>query len=304
MHPLKSSGKLAERVEVIDATETLVERRTYAGKRFSLLDDIVIARGDKSDWELLHELHYKAEGEPYGPHYYKATLHGETIGVIVVAMPRGLLKERHIVFPLMKPASGATKIINTQRYIYLNANFRIISRFVFDTMFRGIGAGYRMMNLVSRMEGINYMEIQSSMSKFNHFGQHAGFRFVKPTVSNKFEQGMRFFREHYGANPQDFEAILEEIAARSPTEREKLIDATRLFYLRNSAIEKTGNKRFKAQSRVYDMPVRELVKQLQQMILASPMYGVYVNPDRGRILPDELPLTAFDRQAPNQPLIW
>ena len=77
---------------------------------------------------------------------------------------------------------------------------------------------------------------------------------------------------------------LEEIAARSPTEREKLIDATRLFYLRNSAIEKTGNKRFKAQSRVYDMPVRELVKQLQQMILASPMYGVYVNPDRGRIL--------------------
>ena len=39
-------------------------------------------------------------------------------------------------------------------------------------------AGYRMMNLASRMEGSPFTEIQSSMSKFNHFGQKAGFRFV------------------------------------------------------------------------------------------------------------------------------
>jgi len=290
--------------EEINTTETIIERHINPSARFSLLDQIMVSRGDKEDWQKLHELHYKAEGEPYGPHYYKATLAGETIGVIIVAMPRGLLKERHIVFPKMKPASGATKIINQHRYVFLNAQFRIISRFVFDTMFRGIGAGYRMMNVVSRMEGIPYMEIQSSMSKFNHFGQKAGFKFVAPLNSNKFDLGMKFFRGHYSANPQDFEAILEEIEAHGPVQRETLIEETRQFYLSNSAIEKTGNKRFKAKSRVYDMPVRELVKQLQQMILASPMYGVYVNPDKGRTLPSELPLVAFDRQLPHQPLVF
>jgi len=46
--PLQSTGKLAERVEVIDATETLVERRTIPSARFSLLNDIIVSRGDKS----------------------------------------------------------------------------------------------------------------------------------------------------------------------------------------------------------------------------------------------------------------
>ena len=143
--------------------------------------------------------------------------------MLVTANPKGLLKERHLAFPKLKPGAGDTKLTNTYRYKFINANFRVVSRFVVDTIYRGIGAGYRMMNLVSRMEGNTFMEIQSSMSKFNLFGQKAGFRFVKPSNSNKYEQGLKFFRTNFASSPQDFEAIVNELEGKSPAERERLL---------------------------------------------------------------------------------
>jgi ABC-type ATPase with predicted acetyltransferase domain len=177
----------------------------------------------------------------------------------------------------------------------------VISRFVFDTMYRGIGAGYRMMNLATRMEGPTYMEIQSSMSKFNLFGQKAGFRFVAPQNANKFEAGMKFFRLHFEANPQDFEAIVQEIESKTGDARESLIAACRAFYLKNSALENTGSNRGgNGARRVEAMSVREVVKAIQQVSLASPLYGVFKNPDKGRALPKRIPLSAFDLQKPNE----
>jgi len=275
----------------------------HPSARFSLLDDMIVSRGDKSDWELLHHLHYKAEGIPMGARYWKTTLHGETIGVIVTGLPKGLLKERHIAFPKLKPKGGDTKIVNTQRYVFINDNFRVIGRFVFDTMYRGIGCGYRMMNLVARMEGNTFMEIQSSMSKFNHFGQKAGFRFVTPLNSNKFDVGIRFFRENFVASPQDYEAIVDELSSKTGLEREKLIAECRTFYYRHSHMEKTGVNKGKGTSRVNGMTDHALIKNIQQMVLASPMYGVFKNPDRGRALPAELALNTFDRQPPTEPLV-
>lgn len=261
-----------------------------------------VERGSKADWDLLHDLHYKAERLPLGPRFWRLSLHGNTIGVIVTGSPQGMLRERHLVFPNLKPGAGDTKLTNTNRYKWINANFRVISRFVIDTMFRGIGCGYRMMNLVARMEGNTFMEIQSSMSKLNIFGQKAGFAFVKPMHANKFEAGMKFFRSHFEANPQDNEAVITEIE-KSPN-REFLIQACRDFYLKNSARENTGSAREGAEERVARMSVKELVKGIQQVCLASPMYGIYRCPDPKGAVPDRLPLLAFDCQKPNEPLKW
>lgn len=284
-----------------DALETLIERADAPVARFSLLDDMFVERGDKSDWELLHDLHYKAESLPIGPRFWKLTLYGETIGVLVTANPKGLLKERHIVFPNTKPGRE-TKTTNTYRYVYINANFRVISRFVVDTMYRGIGAGYRMMNLVARLEGMTYMEIQSSMSKFNLFGQKAGFRFVKPMNANKFEIGLKFFRANFMASPQDYQALVDELNAHPPARREALLQLCKDHYYRHSALEKTGNNRDKGQGRVDAMSAETIIKSIQQITLASPMYGVFVNPDKGRSVPQRLPLTAFDAQKPTERL--
>lgn len=282
------------------ATETLICRVDAPAPRFSLTERMIVSRGDKSDWELLHDLHYKAENLPIGPRFWKLTLEGETIGVLVTGNPKGLLKERHIAFPNIKPGQD-TKVTNTYRYKFINANFRVISRFVVDTMYRGIGAGYRMMNLVSRMEGNTFMEIQSSMSKFNLFGQKAGFRFVKPMNANKYEVGLKFFRTHFESSPQDFEAVLAELEGKPAAERDRLLQLCKDFYYRHSALEKTGNNRDKGQGRVDAMSSRTIIKGIQQIVLASPMYGVWKNPDRGRSIPQELPLSAFDLQGPNEP---
>lgn len=283
-------------------TEAIVTRSDDARARFSLADEMFIERGTIEDWNLLHDLHYKAEKLPLGPRFWRLDLHGETIGVLVSGNPKGMLRERHLVFPKLKPTGQDTRLTNTNRYHYINGNFRVISRFVIDTMYRGIGAGYRMMNLVSRMEGNTFMEIQSSMSKFNIFGQKAGFKFVQPMNANKFEAGMKFFRSHFDATPQDFEAIVSEIEA-SPA-RETLINACREFYQRNSAQENTGAARDRADDRVAAMSVRDLVKGIQQVCLASPMYGVWKCPDPKGTVPQKLPLRAFDCQGPLEPLKW
>jgi ABC-type ATPase with predicted acetyltransferase domain len=284
------------------ATLTQIMRADAPKASFPLLESMFVERGSKQDWNLLHELHYKAENLPIGPRFWKLTLEGETIGVLVTANPKGLLKERHLAFPKLKPDGNDTPLTNTKRYNYINANFRVISRFVIDTMYRGIGAGYRMMNLVSRMEGNTFMEIQSSMSKFNLFGQKAGFKFVRPLNANKYEVGLKFFRSHFQSSPQDFEAILAEL--ESSPNAAQLLQECRDFYYRHSALEKTGNNRDKGQARVDAMDARTIIKSLQQVTLASPMYGVWKNPDKGRRLPDRLPLTAFGVQRENEAFRW
>lgn len=285
------------------ATPALITRTDAPGARFTLLDDMIVEKGTVADWNHLHELHYKAENLSAGSRFWRLDLYGETIGVLVTANPKGLLKERHLAFPNLKPDGRETQATNTYRYLWINQNLRVVSRFVVDTMYRGIGCGYRMMNLVSRMEGNTFMEIQSSMSKFNLFGQKAGFRFVTPLNSNKYDKGMKFFRLNFEANPQDFEALVAEIEAKSPAEQEIIVDHCRHFYLQNSALEKTGNVRKRGQERVAAMNTRAVIKGIQQMALASPMYGIWKNPDKNRTLPPRLPLTAFDRQGPTEPLV-
>jgi hypothetical protein len=302
---LKTAGELADALFESEATDILVERNNAPRPIFSLINDMFVEPGSVNDWELLHDLHYKAERLPMGPRFWKLTLYGETIGVLVTAIPKGLLKERHLVMPNLKPRSGDTKITNTARFVWINANIRVISRFVVDTMYRGIGAGYRMMNLVSRMEGPTFMEIQSSMSKFNSFGQRAGFKFAAPMNANSFETGMKFFRSNFDANPQDFEAIVAEIESKSPSEQEQILALCKTFYFRHSSLEQTGGNRLggKGQRRVEAMDTRTIIKAIQQVALASPLYGVYKNPDKGRDIPQRLPLSAFDRQKPNEPLM-
>lgn len=284
--------------------ETLVERNDAPRAFFALADEMFVERGTKQDWDLLHDLHYKAEKLPIGPRFWRLDLRGETIGVLVTGTPKGMLRERHMVFPNLKPGSGETRLTNTNRYKFINDNFRVISRFVIDTMYRGIGAGYRMMNIVSRMEGNTYMEIQSSMSKFNSFGQKAGFRFVKPMNANNYDKVMKFFRMNFQSSPQDFEAIICEIENRPKEQREKIEELCRDFYFRNSAMENTSNGGAGMDARKASMSTRDIIKGIQQLGLSSPMYGIWKCPDPKESLPSRIPLTAFDAQKPNERFKW
>jgi ABC-type ATPase with predicted acetyltransferase domain len=303
-YPLRLRESVTERFHDYFGTETKARRSDALCARFSLLDEMYIQKGDASDWELLHDLHYKAEKLPIGPHFWKLTLHDQTIGVIVTGVPKGMVRERHLVFPNIRPRGRDTRLVNTNRYHYINRNFRVISRFVIDTQFRGIGAGYRMMNLTSRMSGQRFMEIQSSMSKFNAFGQKAGFHFVRPMNANNYDRVLKFLRSHFDAPPADYEAIMDEIARKTPEQQAEVDAVLREWYFRNSALENTTRGGVQAERRAETMTLRSLVRGIQQIGLASPLYGVRKNPDFGREdIPAILPLTAFDRQGANERLI-
>lgn len=273
--------------------------------KLSLLDEMTVQRGTIEDWRTLEDLHYKQSGSlPAGSHHFTLKLGDELVGCLVMASPKLLLKERHVVLPKLKPTGQDNKITNQFRMKWINANMSVVARVVVDTMYRGAGLAYRFTNIASRMEGKRYIEIQSSMSKYNLFAHRAGFHFVKPMRSNKYDVGIKFFRSTFDSDPADLEAILEEWGAKGTAERDAVERATREFYYAHSALEKTGKSLGGVgEARVARMPMRDVVHALQQMVLASPLYGIYTNPDAGRTdMPAVVPLTAFDAQKPTERL--
>ncbi|MCG7349017.1 hypothetical protein [Sphingomonas sp. ACRSK] len=273
--------------------------------KLSLIDDMTVQRGTIEDWRTLEALHYKQSGSlPAGSHHFTLKLGDELIGVLVMASPKLLLKERHVVLPKLKPTGQDNKMTNQYRMKWINANMSVVARVVVDTMYRGAGLAYRFTNIASRMEGKRFIEIQSSMSKYNMFAHKAGFQFVKPMRSNMYDVGIKFFRSTFDSDPADLEAIIDEVMGKDPIERAAIEAATKEFYYGHSALEKTGKSLGGVgEARVAKMSLRDCVHALQQMVLASPLYGIYTNPDVGTPLPAALPITAFDRQAPAAKLV-
>lgn len=267
-----------------------------------MLAEMVLERGTAADWEQLHQFHYKSEGKVAGARYWRVVLGDRLVGVSVMCYPRGLLRDRHKAFPDIKPGGGETKLTNTYRYKFLNASFALNARTVNDTLFRGVGVGYRMLNLAARMDGRKWCEIQSSMSRFNQFAHRAGFQFVVPDPPKHKAAAVALYARWFDADPADQVSLLEELEAMTPVIRERVLRDLRAFYYKHSALEKTGKNRDNGTSRVDAMPPKDLIKNLNQMAFATPLYGVYRNPDHGRELPDKLPLSAFDWQAPDEPL--
>lgn len=295
---------------VADNADILIERRAVPKHHMlSLLPEIYVERGDINDWNLLHELHYKAESLGIGPKIFRCVLHGKTIGVGVMTVPKMLLSGRNEVFKHLKPNTGGmdSRLINRTRAYWINDHACTNSRLVLDTMYRGAGIAYRMQNIMMRMTGCQVVEFQSSMSKFNPFAAKAGMRFTKPKRSANYDKGVAFFRRWFDSNPSDYTGIMLEIGQMSPAVRAKCEREMRDFYYACSALEKTGNARFRGEDRRENMEVGYLLKSLQQLTLASPLYGVYINPDaspeKGKsVLPARVPITAFDNQPTDAPL--
>jgi uncharacterized protein len=287
-----------------------VAKRQKGSPTFPLLEEMWVERGDRADWDLLAGLHYKMNSTPVGAKYWRCRFRGETIGVVVFGMSRPLLKERHAIFPRLSPGKD-TQVTNIHRYAYINDNFRVIGRLVVDTMFRSAGIAYRLANLAARQTGFTYIEIQSSMSKYNMFAQRAGFTFVKPIKSIHYNKGLAFMRRWFSAHPADQEALMDEYNAMSPAMKKKAEHDCKQFYFQHSPLEKTGSRRHYSERVVDNWDMRRTISKIQGLCFASPLYGLYKNPDAGKlrgeatwggIIPARLPLLAFDLQPPGDAL--
>ena len=282
--------------------EIVVERDPAAKPRFSLLDTMRVEPGSRDDWNELHDLHYKAESLPAGPRYWRCvTEDGILVGIVVFSTVSLLLAPRHQVFPKLKPGQDS-HFTNVHRATFLNANFRRAARIVTDTMYRGVGVSYRMVNLAMRMEQKRFIEIQSSMSKFNPFDIKAGFKHAHLKPAAAYVQGLKFMRSQFNAHPADHQAVMDELKSFTPSHRARVMTAMQEFYYRHSAREKTGSNLNVGTGKVQGMKPERLLRELQQLVFASPVYGIWTNPDLGRPIPQSLPLRAFDLQSPTEPL--
>ena len=289
---------------IVSNSDILVERRDHHRAQLSLLDRIYVERGSLEDWKLLHELHYKAANLGIGPRFWRCALDGETIGVIVLTVPKPLDSGRNIVFKHLRPnANGRdNRLINQMRMAWINKNIILCSRQILDTMYRGAGIAYRFRNIAFRMTGIRYVESRSAMSRFNPFYQKTGMKVLAPKVSVCHEAGLEFFARHFEAPAFDEVAILEEMGSMSDAMRKKVDNELRKFYYKHSSMEKSGEKRLLGTSRVDGLELTYVLKQVQQLVFGSTVYAIYENPDYEIQLPSRIPLTAFDNQATNEPL--
>ena len=271
----------------------------YPG-HFSLLERMMVEPGDREDWLSLHDLHYKTESDSFGQKYYRCTMDGKLIGVVVTAYPKLLLEPRHRMFPKIKP-TGGTRLTNTARGKFVNDLFAIINRSVVDTLYRGVGVSYRMINLASRMHPRQVIEIQSAMSKFSPFAMKAGFQFAKPIQNKNYGKGVQVMSRYLDSHPYDTEGLIAEIEAMTPAFKTKTMRELTAFYYSCSSLEKTGRNLGRSLEDLNYGP-RELIAKIQGLIFTSPLYGAYKNPDYGRELPERIPLIAFDLQKTTEPL--
>lgn len=280
-----------------------IQRIENARGHFDLFSKMWVERGSRADWDQLHSLHYKAEALPAGPQYFRCiTDDGDLVGVVVFCPVSLLLSARHEVFPKLKPGRDS-HFTNVHRARWLNENMTRAARIVTDTLYRGVGVSYRMVNLAMRLYGVRYVEIGSSMAKYNPFDAKAGFKHAHLRESRAYDAGLEFFRKHFEAHPADHQALVREFNALPRRLREALDREMRAFYYRHSPKEKTGAKLGNGTRRVDALPIPVLIREMQQLIFAMPLYGIWSNPDVGRTLPKRLRLDIFDRQKPDEPLI-
>lgn len=301
-------------MEVINSSETIITRIEGTGKRkLSLLKHIFVEVGDKADWEALAELHYKghtlAAGSRYMRCVYERNGQRTTIGVMVFANPMPLNKGRNRVFPQLKPNQGGgrdSKMMNQRRMQQINKLMTWNNRTVIDTMYRSAGIAYRFKNLAYRIycceRGYKIVESNSSMGKFNPFSVKAGMQFIKPAAANALEVGIDFFKANFKSHPADQASILEELRAMEPGVKAIVEQKMRVFYQKNSSMEKSGDKMNLGMSRVDALAIEYVLKQTIQIVFGATIYWIFTNPDFNTVIPNKLPLLAFDNQGPNEPL--
>lgn len=77
-------------------------------RHLDFLERMTVTKGTVEDWHALKSLHYKTDGKPFAPTYYRCELDDRLVGVVVMAYPKLLLAPRHRMFPKLKPTTNTT----------------------------------------------------------------------------------------------------------------------------------------------------------------------------------------------------
>jgi ABC-type ATPase with predicted acetyltransferase domain len=159
----------ADYVFDFDMGEGLVIERNHFENKNPFIDNIKIESGTIEDYKKLGKYHYKNSEARFTKYIFKMMYKNMLIGVAVYSMPKQQLVGRNVYFN--------KKYINERGIPILkevNKDFLTGSRFIIHPMFRGIGLGVELVKRTAPLVDRPYIEIVSTMSKYNKFLEKAG----------------------------------------------------------------------------------------------------------------------------------
>jgi len=145
-----------------------IEVRYYLNepaKECSLMKEIRIEEGTRSDYELLAGFHYRSHTVGIVRKIFRAIRGSEVAGVIVYCYPGMTVAGRLKVLPKMSVQD-------------LNRKLSVIMRVVVHPKYRTIGLGQRLVRETLPLAGTPYVETIAVMAKYNPFFQRAGMQKV------------------------------------------------------------------------------------------------------------------------------
>ncbi|OAD82883.1 hypothetical protein ATN89_17530 [Comamonas thiooxydans] len=305
--------KIADMLEQQEVEILYQPRRPGKSHTLSLMKHLYVEWGTVDDWHALSELHYKGHTLAAGSRFLRCMLRvpGEApqlVGVTVIANPRPLDGGRNDVFPRLRPNVNGrdNRLVNQTRLAWINRNLAWNNRTVLDTMYRGAGIAYRFKNLAYRMYcaryEIRFIESRSSMGRFNPFSVKTGMKFTRPKTASALNDGLVFFAAYFKAPGYDIVAVLAELRGLPDAERAVMDRKLREFYYKWSSVEKSGDKRDLGMTRVNELAIEYVVRQIQQLVYSATVYWIFSAPPTSQPLPNVMPLLAFDEQAPDAAL--
>ena len=168
-----------------------IEVRYYPNepaKECSLMKEIRIEEGTRSDYGLLAGFHYRSHNVGIVRKIFRAVRGDEVAGAIVYCYPGMTVAGRLQVLPKMSVQD-------------LNQKLSVIMRVVVHPKYRTIGLGQRLVRETLPLAGTPCVETIAVMAKYNPFFERAGMQKIMEQPTSKYALAIREVLSNLGFNP-------------------------------------------------------------------------------------------------------
>jgi len=168
-----------------------IEVRYYpneSAKKCSLMKEIRIEEGKRSDYELLAGFHYRSHNVGIVRKIFRAVRGAEVAGAIVYCYPGMTVAGRLKVLPKMSVKD-------------LNQKLSLIMRVVVHPKYRTISLGQRLVRETLPLAGTPCVETIAVMAKYNPFFERAGMQKIMEQPTSKHALAIREVLSNLGFNP-------------------------------------------------------------------------------------------------------
>jgi len=166
-----------------------------------LIDELKIVAGTKADYEKLKKFHYINTANPSGKLCVFSLKHKNTLyGVIVYSPPILEIVARNRTH--IGKAMNKAYLDRSDRYKFLNKNFRYMARIIIHPSIRGIGSASYLVENTWRKLNTRFVEGMGSMLYYRNFAPKSYSYYTK--VERQLNQNAFFVARHQRQNARGY----------------------------------------------------------------------------------------------------